>query len=156
MIDSETVNRLREKIDDEFDNLENLLKEAKEETAGRSLNPPTRMELRFCGSIIADFYNGIEEIFRNIAILIDESEPKGGQFHSVLLAQMTNSIEGKRISVISRELEKELREYLGFRHVFRKTYGFELEWEKFKKLFFNLESTFQKLKMEIEQFLLKL
>jgi hypothetical protein len=156
MIDSEILYRLKEKINDEFDNIENLLKEAREETAGRSLDSPTHMELRFCGSIVSDFYNGIEEIFKNISILIDENEPKGGQFHSVLLTQMANNVEGKREAVICKEFEKELREYLGFRHVFRKVYGFKLEWKKFKKLFLNLENMYQKLKTEIEQFLIKL
>ncbi|MBF8297111.1 MAG: Transcriptional regulator, partial [Bacteroidetes bacterium] len=31
-------------------------------------------------------------------------------------------------------VQKKLREYLGFRHLFRKRYGFELDWEKLKKL----------------------
>lgn len=40
----------------------------------------------------------------------------------------------KRIAVISPELKRRLQFYLGFRHVFRGMYSYDLNWSKMKTL----------------------
>jgi hypothetical protein len=83
--------------------------------------------VRAGGSILHDFYTGIEKIFESIAKEIDNRIPMGEEWHSELLRQMTLDIPGLRPPVITASTEKKLREYLGFRHLFRKRYGFELD-----------------------------
>lgn len=108
---------------------------------------------RAAGSIIHDFYTGVEKIFRQIAIKIDESLPKGDNWHIELLKSMATANE-KRDAVISQELMEKLKQYLGFRHLFRNIYGMELEWEKLKILLTNIrENIWKRFKVEINSFI---
>jgi hypothetical protein len=95
---------------------------------------PSNYVVRAGGSILHDFYTGIEKIFESIAKEVDNRLPIGEEWHSELLHQMTLDIPGLRPRVITANTEKKLREYLGFRNLFRKRYGFELDWRKLKKL----------------------
>lgn len=105
------------------------------------------------GSILHDFYTGVEKIFREIAIKIDESLPKGDNWHIELLKSMATANE-KRDAVISQELMEKLKQYLGFRHLFRNIYGMELEWEKLKILLTNIrENIWKRFKVEINSFI---
>jgi hypothetical protein len=54
--------------------------------------------------------------------------------------------------VIAAGTEKKLREYLGFRHLFRKRYGFELDWQKLKKLLLGVPQIRIQLEKEIGKF----
>ena len=113
---------------------------------------PSNYLLRAGGSILHDFCTGIEKMFENIAKEVDRRVPMGEDWHSELLHQMTFDIPGLRPPVISLDTEKKLREYLGFRHLFRKRYGFELDWEKMKKLLLKIPQILSHLEKEIEIF----
>ena len=113
---------------------------------------PSNYLLRAGGSILHDFYTGIEKIFENIAKEIDQRLPMGEEWHSELLHQMTLDIQGLRPPVISLDTEKRLREYLGFRHLFRKRYGFELDWGKMRRLLLKIPQVLSHLEKEIEIF----
>ncbi len=76
----------------------------------------------------------------------------GEEWHSELLHQMTLYIPGLRPPVITAHTEKKLRGYLGFRHLFRKRYGFELDWEKMKKLLSKIPDVLSGLENEIKIF----
>lgn len=135
-------------IKDEFEKLK-LLEKEKDELLKKK---PSNYILRAGGSILHDFYTGIEKIFENIAKEIDQRVPMGEEWHSELLHQMTLDIPGLRPPIISAPTEKKLREYLGFRHLFRKRYGFELDWEKIKRLLVRIPQVLSTLKKEIEIF----
>ncbi|MBI5788822.1 MAG: hypothetical protein HZA78_08220 [Candidatus Schekmanbacteria bacterium] len=70
------------------------------------------IEVRAAGSILHDFYCGIEKIFERIAVSFDEKFPKGGNWHAELILQMTKPVTGKRDIVISEGLMNKL--LLGF------------------------------------------
>lgn len=108
--------------------------------------------VRAGGSILHDFYTGIEKIFESIAKEIDNRIPLGEEWHSELLRQMTLDIPGLRPPVIKVSREKILREYLGFRHLFRKRYGFELDWQKLKKLLLGVPQVRTQLEKDIGKF----
>jgi uncharacterized protein YutE (UPF0331/DUF86 family) len=76
----------------------------------------------------------------------------GEEWHSELLHQMTLDIPGFRPQVITAKTEKKLREYLGFRHLFRKRYDFELDWQKLKKLLLGMSQIRSNLENEIGKF----
>jgi hypothetical protein len=135
-------------IKDEFEKLK-LLEKEKDDLLKRK---PSNYILRAGGSILHDFYTGIEKIFENIAKEIDQRVPMGEEWHSELLHQMTLDIPGLRPPAISAATEKKLREYLGFRHLFRKRYGFELDWGKMKKLLIKIPQVLSHLEQELEIF----
>ena len=135
-------------IKDELEKLRLLDKEKD----GLLKRKPSNYVLRAGGSILHDFYTGIEKIFEDIAKEIDRRMPAGEEWHSELLHQMTLDITGLRPSVISNTTDKKLREYLGFRHLFRKRYGFELDWEKMKRLLIRIPQVLSDLEKEFDTF----
>ena len=122
------------------------------EKQGLPRKKPSNYLLRAAGSILHDFYTGIEKIFESIGKEVDGRIPMGEEWHSDLLHQMALDIPGLRPPVISSDTEKKLREYLGFRHLFRKRYGFELDWEKMKRLFLKMPQVLSRLEGELSLF----
>ena len=139
---------LKLSLQDEIKKLELLDKEKNGLLTRRGSN----YVIRAGGSILHDFYTGIEKIFETIGKEVDNRLPMGEEWHSELLHQMTLDIPGLRPPVISTALEKKLREYLGFRHLFRKRYGFELDWTKLKKLLSGMPKVKFDLQHEIGKF----
>jgi hypothetical protein len=108
---------------------------------------------RTLGSIIHDFYNCCERIFKKIAIEMNGGIEESEQWHRALLSRMTTALEGVRPAIISPELAADLEEYLSFRHVFRNIYGFELKGERVGRLARGLPSIAKRFSVEIERFL---
>lgn len=143
---------IKEEIKIEIKNLERLNSEMNQLLA-RIGDKPSFIEVRAAGSILHDFYCGIEKIFERIALAIDKNFPKGEEWHSELLLQMVKPIEGVRESVLTDELFQRLKEYLRFRHLFRHIYGFELKLERFKSLCIAMPDLLEELKHSLEKFL---
>lgn len=143
---------LRKEIEIEIENLERLVKEM-EEITYRFTDTPNFIKTRAAGSILHDFYCGVEKIFERIAIQVDGGLPKSEEWHTELLLQMAQPVKGLRKSVISQEIMEKLKEYLRFRHLFRHIYGFELKWERFKSLALSLDRILNELKDKLERFL---
>lgn len=140
---------LRVTIQDELQKLHQLDREKN----GLLRKKPSNYVIRAGGSILHDFYTGVEKIFENIAKEVDRRIPMGEEWHSDLIHQMTLEVPGLRPSILSAPTEKKLREYLGFRHLFRKRYGFELDWRKMKKLLGNLPQVLLALENDLSLFL---
>ena len=81
------------------------------------------------GYLLHNFYNGCENIFRSIARFF-ENDLGPSTWHKDLLKRMKMEISGYRPRVIDNELYRLLDDFRAFRHKFRHTYGFELDWEK--------------------------
>jgi len=114
-------------------NLSNLVNEM-ESLSAEIEDKPTGVELRAAGSILHDFYTGLEKIFRLIALEIDGDLPSGEEWHKRLLDRMAVEVEDLRPRVIDSSLKEQLSEYLRFRHLFRHIYGFELNWDRCRPL----------------------
>jgi len=108
---------------------------------------------RSIGSILHDFYNCCERIFRKIAIDINGGYVETEQWHKALLYRMTIPIKDIRPAVVSEELAADLDEYLSFRHVFRNIYGFELKGERVTYLAGKFDRTAERFTEEIKKFL---
>lgn len=113
---------------------------------------PNKVVLRAMGSILHDFYTGIEKMFRRIALEMEGTLPEGENWHRQLLNRMSGEIESTRPAVISNDLKNTLDEYLRFRHLFRHLYGFELKWSRCRNLVENMDQTFMELNVELKEF----
>jgi len=113
---------------------------------------PSFSELRAVGSILHDFYTGIEKIFERIALVVDGDLPKGEDWHIQLLRRMTVSVPDRRPPVLTVDLGEVLSEYLSFRHLFRNIYGFELKWERCQELAMKLRAVSEKFIFQLEEF----
>jgi hypothetical protein len=105
------------------------------------------------GSILHDFYNCCERIFKKIAIELNSGYEESEKWHKSLLYKMTISIEGIRPRVISDELAADLDEFLAFRQLFRNIYGFELKGGRIDYLAEKFEDVAAKFGKEIRDFL---
>jgi hypothetical protein len=138
-------------IDLELKNLSRLLEELKEKLPQLGAAPGS-LEVRGVGSILHDFYNGVEKIFEHIANKVDGDIPSGADWHMQLLKRMGAEVSDRRPAVINKELGEKLSEYLSFRHLFRNIYGFELKWERCKDLAPGLEEIYNDLTGQLEVF----
>lgn len=114
--------------------------------------PPDVVEIAAVASVLHSFYNGLENIFLAIAKGVDQQVPTGSQWHRDLLVQMSQPTARRR-SVISAELARTLAEYLGFRHFYRHSYSFFLEWEELERLVIPLSEVWAQVKTGISEFL---
>jgi len=105
------------------------------------------------GSILHDFYNCCERIFKKTAIELNQGHEETQEWHKALLYRMTIPIKEIRPQVISEELAADLDEYLAFRHLFRNIYGFELKGDRIDRLAEKFESVSKKFVEEIRKFL---
>lgn len=103
---------------------------------------PRSVEITAGGKLLHDFYNGIERIFERIAQRLAQGLPVAGSgWHTVLLRSMETPAQGTRPAVIDHGLALRLLDYLRFRHFFRRSYGYELQWQKLRPLVEELEDT---------------
>jgi hypothetical protein len=108
---------------------------------------------RVLGSIMHDFYNCCERVFRRIGAEINGTSYRGDAWHKELLFRMTVAVPNVRPQVISEDLAADLDEYLAFRHVFRNLYGFERKGDRVTRLSSGLERVSHRFEGEIEMFL---
>lgn len=102
---------------------------------------------------IENFYMGIEEMFKKIAVFIGEGIPEGPRWHSALLKGMARDITGLRPRVIKEDTKVLLDEYRKFRHLVRNIYTFNIIPQKVIKLANSVAKTFKGFKKDIKSFI---
>ncbi len=107
------------------------------------------------GYYLHSFYNGCETIFRTVARFF-ENDLSANSWHADLLKRMRLEVNGYRPAVIDNELYTLLNDFRGFRHVFRHSYTFELDWERERLVASRLTRTAALLEAQVEAFLTKL
>ena len=140
--------RLIAEIEHELERLEQL----RQELADAPRDDDT-FTLRARGSVLHDFYNGIERVFIRIAEELNGGVPQGEQWHRQIVTDMTLKIPGVRPAVIETDLARQLGDYLRFRHVFRNVYGSLLEAERMRPLEERLPDVLTAFRTQIRAFL---
>jgi hypothetical protein len=147
---------LKARIEKELKDIKKVVERADENLAGIAIATPNDLIVGGFANYVHGFYNGLEKIFNLIAESIDNFEPPDAAWHKELLKQMTLEIQGIRPAVPSADLAAVLEDYLEFRHFFRHSYSFDLDWDELKPKVENLKSTFDKLEKALQQFFLYL
>lgn len=111
-----------------------------------------KYQLRVKASFMTDFYMGAEKIFEIISEELNGGAPTGEAWHKRLLHTMTLEVKGVRPAVLSDELYRDLLKFLGFRHVVRQAYGFQLDEEKLSELESIFDKTWKRFSKEIKKF----
>jgi hypothetical protein len=73
----------------------------------------------------------------------------GDGSHKILLNEMTQSFPNRKVT-LSEELYIKLIEYMGYRHMYRHAYSFEIKWSKMKHLVDDMYNVWD----EVKQFVM--
>ena len=147
-LDEAFARRLAAEIEHELQGLDAL----REELAAAPRNDDT-FTLRARGSMLHDFYSGIERVFVRIAEELNGGVPQGEQWHRQIVTDMALDIPGVRPAVIDAALAEELGDFLRFRHVFRNVYGSLLQAERMRPLEERLPAVLAAFRRQVRAFL---
>jgi len=150
--EKQLIRRLQSEINQEILSLEALLRELETLKPRLAQKEISNLDLRAAGSILHDFYNGVENIFRRVAQELNGGLPAGEDWHKQLLTDMSLDVKGVRPPLVSEDLKLKLQKYLGFRHIFRDVYGFHLEQEQIKVMVKEFPRILSWLRREIAAF----
>ena len=131
----------RLRIEAEYEAMQNALSALPE----RPLETLSQLELAGVAALLNSFYNGIENILRQVFQAKSFPIPQGESWHRDLLL----SAAAKK--VLSDQLLEDLKRYLAFRHFFSHAYALDLFPERMKPLVKDAESVFIKFKAEIDE-----
>jgi len=117
----------------EIENIQETLK-----NLSKTMKRPdkTIIELAALGTFLHNYYNGIENILKQVMKMKQITVPSGENWHKGLL-----SAAGEN-GYINEEVSDELFEYLAFRHYFVHSYGFMLKEQYLKELADKAEAVF--------------
>ena len=146
--DEAFVRRLAAEIEHELERLGQL----RQELAAAPRDDDT-FTLRARGSVLHDFYSGIERVFVRIAEELNGGVPQGEQWHRQIITDMSLEIPDVRPAAITPDLARELGDYLRFRHVFRNVYGSLLAAERMRPLEERLPDVLTAFRTQIQAFL---
>ncbi|MBI4702235.1 MAG: hypothetical protein HY744_13990 [Deltaproteobacteria bacterium] len=93
-------------------------------------SPGDELVVYGAGALLHGFYTEVEKAFQRIARDLDGFAPRGESWHAELLTDMSLDVPAVRPPVISAALQRRLRPYLRFRHLFRNLYVLDLDGQR--------------------------
>ena len=139
----------------ELDQIQTLIDSYDELIQKATKEAPNLIELTALAAVLHSFYNGIENIFQIILKKIDRQTINSSKWHKELLLTMSEQ-NAQRNAVISIKTMLPLSRYLSFRHFYRHSYSFYLNWDDMKPLINSLNEIWDDFLIEAKEFLTQL
>jgi uncharacterized protein YutE (UPF0331/DUF86 family) len=134
----------REKIEAELQNIERVLADL---PGPDSIERLSSLELAGVAALIHNFYNGVENVFKQLVISKDLSIPQGPSWHIDLIEICVAN------QIISHTTAEMLKKYLSFRHFFSHAYSFDVDEERIAPLLEEIKDVHKALLQDISKFL---
>jgi len=131
----------RLRIEAEYEAIENTLSALPD----RPLSTLTKLEIAGVAALLHNFYNGIENIVKQVFQQKSYPIPQGESWHRDLLLAAAEK------DIISDLLLNNLKPYLAFRHYFSHAYALELFPERMEPLVKDAVALFNEFKQQIDK-----
>lgn len=114
----------------------------------RPLSQLSELELAGISVLLSNFYNGVENILKQIFKNLSLQLPDGPTWHQNLV---TIAIAE---DIISKDIADKIKEFMSFRHVVSHGYAFNLKPERLQELTDNVLRIFEEFKAEINKIII--
>ena len=132
---------IRDRVEAEYEAIDNIFSML----PGKPISKLSQLELAGMATLIHNFYNGVENILKEILKSRSIDIPAGLSWHQELL------IKAKEEKIISDVLADKLKEFLAFRHFFSHAYALDLHPSRIESLSEKIEKTFEHFKVEVNR-----
>jgi hypothetical protein len=130
----------RLRIEAEYEAIENTLSAL----PNRPLSTLSQLEIAGVAALLHNFYNGIENILKQVFLKKTFPIPQGESWHRDLLLSAAEK------NIISNLLLNNLKRYLAFRHYFSHAYALELFPKRIEPLVKDAVALFNEFKQQID------
>jgi len=148
-----TAAQLREEINTELELLESDLSELLSLQQDLLNKQPTKRELAAAAIFMAQFYNGIENIFKRICYFHGVPLPSGDNWHVELFKRFCTPVYATLPPLLDAKLAEELKPFRNFRHVVFHGYVLQLEWSRMQIGVESIHAVFGKFKIALHLYL---
>lgn len=137
------MGELSQRIQAELENIDELFIEM---PSYEKLPKLSTLELAGVAALLHNFYNGIENILKQIVLSKKLEVPSGESWHKELLELAFSK------DFISEDSKNKLAQYLAFRHFFSHSYALDLYPDKMEPLVKDLKEVYEEFKKDIDKF----
>jgi uncharacterized protein YutE (UPF0331/DUF86 family) len=133
---------LRARVDAEFEQIERVLEAFPQDRPYADLSA---LELAGVSTLLHNFYNGIENVLKQVVQTQGLLVPDGPSWHRDLVNLAVSN------ELILASTSDALKPYLAFRHFFVHAYAIDLEAERLEPLSKNVDNVFARFRRDIEK-----